>query len=204
LGEQSEEIYSRRFASRFLLVCLVGAAMLGVWKLSDVLVLAFGAARLALLLRGLAHEVSRRTGLSGAWAVLPVVLAMAGSVVAVGWLFGAQIAAQFGVLAKDLPQSISQVVSEFQSSSWGAWLLGRAKDVNIGSATGQAAGYVAVLFGSVLVSVREDVESDESFVIQERLPDSEGSRQCGPPKTAPAMTAVGCVTRAISPIKNGR
>ena len=48
------------FARRTLVVGLVGAAGLAVWKLSDVLVLAFGAALLALLLRGLAHEVSRR------------------------------------------------------------------------------------------------------------------------------------------------
>src|SRR3974390_1316631 len=38
------------FARRVLLVCLVGAATLTVWKLSDVLVLAFGAALLAFLL----------------------------------------------------------------------------------------------------------------------------------------------------------
>src|SRR6516165_978811 len=56
----------------------------------------------------------------------------------------------------------------------------------------------------LLVSVREDVESDESFVIQERLPDSEGSRRCGPPKTGRAMTAVASVTRAISPVRSGR
>lgn len=149
LHEQSDEIYWRRFPRRLLLVCLAGAAALGIWKLSDVLVLAFGAALLALMLRGLAHEVSRRTGLPEAWALLPVVIAMVGSVVAVGWLFGAQIAAQFTVLAKDLPQSIAQVASEFRSSSWGTWLVGRAKDMNLGSATGQAAGYVAVLFGSV-------------------------------------------------------
>ncbi|WP_024341986.1 AI-2E family transporter [Bradyrhizobium japonicum] len=149
LHEKSDEIYSRRFSRHLLLVCFVGAAALSVWKLSDVLVLAFGAALLALLLRGLAHGVSRRTGLPEAWAVFPVVVAMVGSVVAVAWLFGAQIAAQFSVLAKDLPQSIPQLGSEFQSSAWGSWLLGRAKDVNLGSATGQAAGYVAVLFGSV-------------------------------------------------------
>lgn len=149
MHEKSEEIYSRRFSRHLLLVCFVGAAALSVWKLSDVLVLAFGAALLALLLRGLAHGVSRRTGLPEAWAVFPVVVAMVGSVVAVAWLFGAQIAAQFSVLAKDLPQSIPQLGSEFQSSAWGSWLLGRAKDVNLGSATGQAAGYVAVLFGSV-------------------------------------------------------
>src|SRR5579864_4445828 len=67
-----------------LVVCVIGAAVLVVWKLSDVLVLVFGAALLALLLRGLAHEVSRRTRLPEAWAVVPVVLLLLGSIVA-GW-----------------------------------------------------------------------------------------------------------------------
>ena len=149
IGRRSSELFARRL----LAACLVGAAVIAVWVLSDVLVLAFAAALLALLLRGLAHEVSRRTGLSEAWAVLPVVLALIGSIVAVGWLFGAQIAAQFNVLAKDLPQSLTQVAREFGSSSWGAWLLGRARDINLGTATGQAAGYVAAIFGSVFRTV---------------------------------------------------
>lgn len=151
--EEIERTSSRSFALRLFLVCLVGLALIAIWKLSDVLVLAFGAALLALLLRGLAHEVSRSTGLPERWAVLPVVVALIGSMGAVGWLFGAQIAAQFNVLAKDLPQSVLQVAREFGSSSLGTWLLGRVRDVNLGSATGQAAGYVAALFGSVFRAV---------------------------------------------------
>lgn len=134
-------------------VFLVGAAALVVWRLSDVLVLAFGAALLALLLRGLAHEVSRRTRMSESWAVIPVLLLLLGSVVAVGWLFGSQITSQFNLLAKDLPQSLVQLGRELGSSSWGAWLLGHAQDINLGNATAPVASYVAALFGSVFRTV---------------------------------------------------
>lgn len=137
------------FAQRVFVACLVGAAALAVWKLSDVLVLAFGAALLALLLRGLAHEVGRRTRMPEAWAVIPVVLLLLGSIVAVSWLFGSQIASQFNLLAKDLPQSLTRVAREFGSSSWGAWLLGHAQDINLGNASAPVAGYLAALFGSV-------------------------------------------------------
>ena len=141
------------FARRVLVLCLVGAAGLAVWKLSDVLVLAFGSALLALLLRGLAREVSRRTRIPEAWAVVPVVLTLLGSIVAVGWLFGSQIASQFNLLAKDLPQSLAQLAREFGSSSWGTWLLGHAQDINLGSASAPVASYIAALFGSVFRTV---------------------------------------------------
>jgi predicted PurR-regulated permease PerM len=130
-------------------ILVLGVAALAVWKLSDVLVLAFGAALLALLLRGLAHELSRGTRIPEAWAVFPVVLLLFGSVVAVGWLFGSQISSQFNLLAKDLPQSLSQLAHEFGSSSWGAWLLGHAQEINLGTATAPIAGYIGALFGSI-------------------------------------------------------
>ncbi|UGY02253.1 AI-2E family transporter [Bradyrhizobium quebecense] len=141
------------FAHSVLVLCLVGVVGLAVWKLTDVLVLAFGAALLALLLRGLAHELSRRTRIPEAWAVLPVVLTLLGSIVAVGWLFGSQIASQFNLLAKDLPQSLTQLAREFASSSWGTWLLGHAQDINLGNVTAPVASYVAALFGSVVRTV---------------------------------------------------
>jgi len=133
-----------------LVACLIAAAaVLVVWKLSVVLVLAFGAALLALLLRGLAHEVSRRTRLPEAWAVVPVVLLLLGSIVAVGWLFGSQIASQFKLLATDLPQSLSRIGAEFGTSSWGAWVVGQAQNINVGNASAPVVGHVAALFGSI-------------------------------------------------------
>lgn len=136
-----------------ILACVVVAATLAVWKLSDALVLAFGAALLALLLRGLAHEVSRRTRAPESWAVIPVLLLLLGSIVAVGWLFGAQITSQFNLLAKDLPQSLAQLARELGSSWWGVWLLGHAQDVNLGNVTAPVASYAAALFGSVFRTV---------------------------------------------------
>jgi predicted PurR-regulated permease PerM len=77
---------ARLFARRVIGVCFIGAALLAVWKLSDLLVLTFGAALLALLLRGLAYQVSRIARLPESWAVLPVILTLLGPVIAVEWL----------------------------------------------------------------------------------------------------------------------
>ena len=138
------------FARPLLLLVLAVAGGLIAWRLSDVLMLAFGTALLALLLRGLARVVSRWTPIPEAWAVGPVVLALLAVFGAVGWLFGSQIATQFDFLVETLPRGLSRFIQDFGANPWGEWLLGLARDMNLTSATGQAAGYIAALFGSVL------------------------------------------------------
>jgi predicted PurR-regulated permease PerM len=140
----------RPFLHYLLLVVLAVTGVLSAWRLSGVLMLAFGTALLALLLRGLARVVSRWTRIPEAWAVGPVVLTLLAAFGAVGWLFGSQIATQFDFLVETLPQGLSQLVHDFGANPWGEWLLGLARDMNLTSATGQAAGYIAALFGSVL------------------------------------------------------
>ena len=65
----------RPLVCHLLLIVLVAAAAFAVWRLSDVLI-AFGATLLALLLRGLAGALSRRTPIPEAWAVALVVFAL--------------------------------------------------------------------------------------------------------------------------------
>ncbi len=141
---------ARPFGRYLLLVVLAVASMFAAWRLSGVLMLAFGTALLAILLRGLARAVSRVTRIPEAWAVGPVILSLLAAFGAVGWLFGSQIANQFDFLAEKLPQGLSRFVDDFGANPWGEWLLGLARDMNLTGATGQAAGYIAALFGSVL------------------------------------------------------
>lgn len=140
----------RPFAHYLLLVVLAVAGVVAAWQLSNVLMLAFGTVLLAVLLRGLARAVSRWTPVPENWAVGPVVVVLLCAFGAVGWLFGSQIATQFNFLVETLPQGLSQFVRDFGANPWGEWLLGLARDMNLTSATGQAAGYIAALFGSVL------------------------------------------------------
>jgi predicted PurR-regulated permease PerM len=140
----------RSFARHLFLGVLAVFGTLAAWRLSNVLILAFGAALLALLLRKLARLVSRWTPIPEAWAIGPVVLALLTAFGAVGWLFGSQIAMQFDFLVETIPRGLSEFVQDFGANPWGEWLLGLAHDMNLTSATGQAAGYIAALFGSVL------------------------------------------------------
>ena len=143
----------RPFLRRLLLVVAVVAAAVAAWQLSEVLVLAFGAVLLALLLRGLAGALSRLTHLPETWAVATVVLALLAVVGAAGWLFGSQIAVQFNLLARDLPQNVARFVNDLRAAPWGAWLLGRTQDLNLAGATGQVAGRLVAFFGSTFRAV---------------------------------------------------
>jgi predicted PurR-regulated permease PerM len=141
------------FLRRVLLAVLVGAALVAAWRLSDMLLAAFGAVLVALLLRGLAQALSRTTHIPESWAVAPVVLALLAAVLAAFWLFGSQIATQFDLLAQDLPERISALQRELALTAWGGWFIDRAHEMNLTSATSQIAGYVAALFGSVFRSI---------------------------------------------------
>src|SRR5579863_10545159 len=104
---------ARPFVHRLALIVVLVIAAIAAWRLSDVLLVGFGTALLALLLRGLAGAVARRTRIPEAWAVVPVTVGLLAALGAVGWLFGSQVALQFDVLAVDLPQGASQVASGF-------------------------------------------------------------------------------------------
>jgi len=138
------------FVRKVLLIVGVAASVLALWRLSDVLLLAFGSILLALVLRGLAGIISGRTKISEGLAVAAVEIVMTSAFTAFAWLFGSQIATQFELLSQDLPQGLAQIVSNLRATQWGAWMFLRAQEVNLTSATSQVTGYVTAVFGSIV------------------------------------------------------
>jgi len=112
LSKQSDWLFVRKL----LLVVGIAAFALALWRLSDVLLLAFGSILLALVLRGLAGIVSDRTKIPEGVAVAAVVIVMTSAFAAFAWLFGSQIATQFELIAEDLPQGTSQIVRDLRST----------------------------------------------------------------------------------------
>jgi predicted PurR-regulated permease PerM len=146
LSERSDWLFVRKL----LLIVGIGAFALALWRLSDVLLLAFGSILLALVLRGLAGIVSDRTKIPEGAAVAGVVIVLTSALAALAWLFGSQIATQFELLSQDLPQGISKLVNELRTTQWGAWIFLRAQEVNITGATAQVTGYITAVFGSIV------------------------------------------------------
>lgn len=143
----------RTFQGKLLLILVSGVAVVTVWKLSDVLLLIFGAVLVAILLRGLARSVSHVTRIPTTWAVAPVLVILLSAVVAVGWMFGSQVDRQFEVLAQDLPRSAARLLSAVRATSWGRWLLEYASGMDFRGATEPMAGGIAVFFGSAFRAV---------------------------------------------------
>jgi predicted PurR-regulated permease PerM len=96
---------------------LVLAAFL-VWRLADLLLLAFGAALLATLFRVLADFIERHTPLprkAAYGASLVLVLAVIG---AAAWLLGAQVSAQVSTVTERLPASLNALEAWLREQGW--------------------------------------------------------------------------------------
>jgi predicted PurR-regulated permease PerM len=149
LSEQSNWLFVRKL----LLIIGIAVFALTLWRLADVLLLAFGSILLALVLRGLAGIVGDKTKLPEAVAVAAVIIVMISAFAVFAWLFGSQIVTQFELLSEDLPQGISRIVRDLRSTQWGAWIFLRAQEVNLTSATSQVTGYITAVFGSIVRTV---------------------------------------------------
>jgi hypothetical protein len=101
------------FVRRVLIVIALGALTALVWRLAHVLLLAFGAVVVAVILRALADLIARCIPATKKWS-----LALAGLmiVMALGvtlFLFGRQVRAQLGELARIFPPALEYVLGEF-------------------------------------------------------------------------------------------
>jgi|SRR3954452_16927686 hypothetical protein len=101
------------FVRRVLIVIALGVLTALVWRLAHVLLLAFGAVVVAVILRALADLIARNIPATKKWS-----LALAGLmiVMALGvtlFLFGRQVRAQLGELARIFPPALEYVLGEF-------------------------------------------------------------------------------------------
>jgi predicted PurR-regulated permease PerM len=91
------------FIARLVILALAVVLLWVLWSLKDLLIIVLGAVVFAVLLRSIADPVSRWTGVGTRVSTLLAVV-LAGGVLALGaWLFGSELAVQFGALGKILP-----------------------------------------------------------------------------------------------------
>lgn len=109
----------RVFIRRIAIVVVAAALSLFLHRVGDILLLAFGAGLVAILLSTGADWASRRTGMPRALALTLAVLLMLAVFSLMGWLFGAETGRQAGQLWQTLPQDWAKLRETLEASPIG-------------------------------------------------------------------------------------
>jgi predicted PurR-regulated permease PerM len=114
----------------------MGAAALAVflWYSMHVLLLAFAAVLVGVLLRGSAGWVAAKAKIRPGWALLVVLLSLIGAFVLLGVFAAPSLVRQAEVLTQRIPQSLRQAEEKLRTYSWGRQLLGEQEDAGGGAA----------------------------------------------------------------------
>jgi predicted PurR-regulated permease PerM len=158
------------YLERLLIAAAVAILLLFLWLIVDLLVLAFGAVVVAVLLRAIANPIGRHTPLGDRWAVACSVLLIAGVFALVGWLFGAQIRNQFADLAQALPAAWRDLHARIAELPIGDRAVASMQDAassgtnvvsRVGSlllALGSAiADFLLIIFGAIFLAAQPDL-----------------------------------------------
>jgi predicted PurR-regulated permease PerM len=169
----------RTFARRTAFVFAFAVALLLLWKLNGVILLAAAAVIVAVLLRSIADPIARRTpipeGGCVALAGVIVVAVIAGSV----WLFGSALADQTAQLVFTIPTSASEFRSMLSTLPFGeqiAGLDGAGLMGGAGGIVGRVGGYalstvnlatsfVLVVIAGVFLAVSPRVYRDGLIIL---------------------------------------
>ena len=99
-------------------VVIAALAVLLVIFVSEIVLLLFAAILIAVLLRALAELFAKRVGIPQRWAVVIVVMLLALSFSAIGWLIAPSIGEQVSELQSALPTSMQRLQQELQRFVW--------------------------------------------------------------------------------------
>ena len=99
-------------------VVIAALALLLVIFVSEIVLLLFAAILIAVLLRALSELLAKRFGIPQRWAVVIVVMLLALSFSAIGWLVAPSIGEQVGELRSALPTSLQRLQQEMQRFVW--------------------------------------------------------------------------------------
>jgi predicted PurR-regulated permease PerM len=126
------------------------ALALFLWSIAQVLLLAFGAVLVAIVIVSAAELLERYLHLP--WktslpvAVLIVIAVLAGTIL----MFGAQIGTQLTQLVNTLPQSVEKAETWLSQRAWGEWLVAEARGLDFAKMGHDAATRFFGIFASAL------------------------------------------------------
>ena len=101
------------FVRRVLIVLAIGTLAFIAYRLGEVLLLAFGAVLVAVILRALAGFIAQHTPVPDRWSLLAAGIAALAFLGLAGLLFGSQLGAQVGELGTALPNAVNAALARF-------------------------------------------------------------------------------------------
>lgn len=145
-----------RFARYVLIVAAIVVALLGAWRVADVLLFAFGSILFAVALRAGGTGLARHLPISAGWGSLLTAAMVAALLAALLMMLGDEIAAQLQDMRRRLPDALAQARAALQGSQLGRGLLallaeGAQGAVSLEAATRVASATLAVLSNLFIV-----------------------------------------------------
>ena len=142
----------RSFVQKSMFIAGLVILLLLLWKLATVILLAFAAVIIAVMVLSIADPVRKWTGLPTGASIAVAAISILAFLSAAGWLFGSTVAAQVDALAERLPQSLVELETMVESLPLGdrisAQLNGAGASSDIQAMVGQVGGYVVSVIGA--------------------------------------------------------
>ena len=133
MNRDEETTYQRRLLYTILVVGLLAGLVLFAWRVADILLLLFIGLLLAILLRTLAHPLTRRTPLPAGASLAAVIVLLVALFGAGGYFLAPQLANQISGLVQQLPEAVDEVRRAVNQYAWTEPLLNRLQSVREGS-----------------------------------------------------------------------
>lgn len=111
-----------RFVRRLLITAAIAltavVVLAALYAAADIFLLVFASALIALLLHGAADWLANRTGLAAGWALLVVLVVLAGTLALLGMFIAGRLAAQLDELAETIPRAAEELASRAEQHDW--------------------------------------------------------------------------------------
>jgi len=141
-----------RFMRRVLLIAGLAAVLALLLKLIPVLLLAFAAVIIAVLVRSLADPIRAVTRLPTGVSIAAATIAILAGLGGAGWLFGSTVSAQVEALANRLPGSLTELKALIETLPFGSQIADQLNGggglPDIQGMVGQVGGYVMAVIGA--------------------------------------------------------
>ena len=131
----------------------LAVALLILWLLAEVVLIAFAAVLLAIVLRALARRIEAHTPLSSAWSLVVAVCVVGAMIAAFVLLLGTQIYGQGAALIERLPQLIDKVAARLQIASVPELVRDGLPNMLGGQLAGRLAGYTSRVVETAALAV---------------------------------------------------